>query len=101
MIRQNPGFVDHKGVGKTGDLVMRHVGKESVGIGIRKLPMLGKAFLEVAPLNVMKTACVPAVVAGVNATMCIEFDAKRVATTFGENLVLPLLRVVTPNELSD
>ena len=63
--------------------------------------MLGKAFLEVTALHVMKTSCVPTVVARINTAVRIEFDAKRIAATLREDFIFPLLRVVTPNQLAD
>ncbi len=45
----------------------------------------------------MKPAGIAAIVAGEDASLGIDFDAKRVAATFGEDLVLPLFRVIPPD----
>ena len=56
-------LVDHKSVCESWHLVVGHVGKISKSERIRERTMLGKPLLVIAPLDVMKTTCVAAVIA--------------------------------------
>ena len=65
------------------------------------MPVLGKTFLEVASLDVMKTTCVATVVTGVDTALGIDLEPKGIAAPLGKDFVAALLRVVSPDQLAD
>ena len=61
--------------------------------------MLVEALAIISPLNVVKTACVAAVVAGKRAAASVELQAEGIAAALGEDLIFVLFRVIPPDQL--
>ena len=97
--RQRRFFVNDEGMGETRHAMVGHLRKIAERIGIAERAMLTEPLLEIAPLNVMKTAGVAAVMARVDAALGVDFDAERVAAAFGEDFVNPPPRMVPPYQL--
>ena len=99
-LRKRIGFVDDKRMREPGNPIVLHGREVAEGKRVGQGPVLVEPLLIVAPLHVVEPARVAAVVSRIDPSLGVDLDAKRVATTFGKDLITARFGVISPDELA-